>query len=75
MGDLKSILTSFHVQDELNPKIWDNSMEKMSPKVRSRLLQIAYEFIEFLKVDIVVSDVIMIGSLVNYNWSKYSNII
>jgi predicted nucleotidyltransferase len=74
MGDLKSILTSFQVQEELNPKIWDDSLKKMSPKVRSRLLQIAYEFIEFLKVDIVVSDVIMIGSLVNYNWSKYSDI-
>jgi murein DD-endopeptidase MepM/ murein hydrolase activator NlpD len=74
MSDLKSILTSFHVQDELNPKIWDGSMEKMSPKVRSRLLEIAYEFIEFLNVDIFVSDVIMTGSLANYNWSKFSDI-
>jgi murein DD-endopeptidase MepM/ murein hydrolase activator NlpD len=74
MSDLKSILTSFHVQDELNPKIWDGSMEKMSPKVRSRLLEIAYEFIEFLNVDIFVSDVIMTGSLANYNWSKFSDV-
>ena len=74
MGDLKSILTSFQVQEELNPKIWDDSLKKMSPKVRSRLLQIAYEFIEFLKVDIVVSDVIMTGSLSNYNWSKFSDV-
>ncbi len=74
MSDLKSILTSFHVQDELNPKIWNSSKDKMSPKVRSRLLQIAYEFVEFLNIDIIVSDVIMTGSLANYNWSKFSDV-
>ena len=46
----------------------------MRPKVRERLLEIAYEFIEFVKIDFVVSDVVMTGSLANYNWSKYSDI-
>ena len=63
MSDLKSILSSFHLQDELNPKIWELPNERfmsdpkgqdvvMVPKVRTRLLEIAYEFIEFLNVDI-----------------------
>jgi hypothetical protein len=73
MSDLKSILSSFHLQDELNPKIWESS-DKMSPKVRERLLEIAYEFIEFLGVDVVISDVVMTGSLANYNWSQYSDV-
>jgi hypothetical protein len=73
MSNLKSILSSFHLQDELNPKIWESS-DKMSPKVRERLLEIAYEFIEFLGVDIIVSDVVMTGSLANYNWSQYSDV-
>ena len=73
MSNLKNILSSFHLQDELNPKIWESS-DKMSPKVRERLLDIAYEFIEFLGVDVIVSDVVMTGSLSNFNWSKYSDV-
>jgi hypothetical protein len=73
MSNLKSILSSFHLQDELNPKIWESS-DKMSPKVRERLLDIAYEFIEFLGVDVIVSDVVMTGSLSNFNWSQYSDV-
>ena len=85
MSNLKSILSSFHLQDELNPKIWELPNERfmsdpkgqvvvMVPKVRERLLEIAYEFIEFLGVDVIVSDVVMTGSLANYNWSKYSDV-
>lgn len=85
MGNIQSILTSFKQQDDLNPKIWYLPKErymgdhkgqsyKMNPKVRERLLQIAHEFINFLDVDIIVSDIIMTGSLANYNWSKYSDI-
>ena len=85
MSNLKSILSSFHLQDELNPKIWELPNERymsdpkgqdeiMVPKVRERLLQIAYEFIDFIGVDMVVDDVVMTGSLANYNWSKYSDI-
>ena len=47
---------------------------QMRPKVRSRLLEIATLFIEFLGVDIVVDDVVMTGSLANYNWSNYSDV-
>jgi predicted nucleotidyltransferase len=46
----------------------------MNPKVRARLLDIAYDFIDFLGVDIVVTDVVMTGSLANYNWSEYSDV-
>jgi hypothetical protein len=46
----------------------------MSSKVRDRLLDIAYEFIEFLGVDVVISDVVMMGSLANYNWSRFSDV-
>ena len=73
MSNIKSILSSFHLKDELNPKIWESS-DKMVPKVRERLLEIAYEFIEFLGVDVIVSNVMMTGSLANYNWSQYSDV-
>ena len=70
------ILKSFDLQDDLNPKIWKKNSKGsyiLSPEVREKLLEIAYEFIESLKVDVLVSDVHLTGSLVNFNWSQYSD--
>ena len=83
--DNTDIIKSFKSQDELNPKIWflpnekymgdpDGQNYKMKPEVREKLLETANLFIDFLGVDVIVTDIIMIGSLVNYNWSKYSDI-
>ena len=70
------LIKSFKIQDNLNPKVLEKDGDefKMNTQVRKRLLEIAYQFIDFLGVDVVVTDIIMIGSLVNYNWSKYSDI-
>jgi len=69
------LLKSFEPQDELNPKVWEGNKKEpnLKPEIRERLLEIAYEFIEFLDVEIVVTDIILTGSLSNYNWSKYSD--
>lgn len=74
--DNNEILKSFEPKKELNPKIWEkNSNEyKIIDKVRQKLLETSNLFIDFLGVDIVITDIIIIGSLVNYNWSKYSDI-
>jgi predicted nucleotidyltransferase len=74
--DTSDILKSFESQDELNPKIWekDGKSYMMRPEVREKLLETANLFIDFLGVDVVITDIIMIGSLVNYNWSKFSDI-
>ena len=77
MSNLKNILQSFQIKDELNPKIWvksGNDEYSMRPKVRTHLLEVAYDFIDSLGVDVVVSDIIMTGSLANYNWSNYSDV-
>ena len=76
MSNLKSILQSFHQRDRLNPKIWKKSDGDIliNPKVREKLLEISKEFINFLKVEIIVSDIIMTGSLANYNWSNFSDV-
>lgn len=72
------ILSSFNVQDELNEKIWQHprnpKISRMKEKVRQRLIEIAYEFQEYIDVDVVVSDIHMTGSLANFNWSDYSDI-
>jgi hypothetical protein len=76
MDKYSDILSSFKVQNTLNPKIWDDvdSSPKLKSDIRERLLEIAYQFVDFLGIDIVVSDIIMTGSLSNFNWSKYSDV-
>lgn len=65
-------LSSFRPQSELNPKIWING--KINSKVRLRLLDIADDFIDTLEVNWVEpKDIVLTGSLANYNWSKYSD--
>jgi len=71
----KGLLKSFEPKKELNPNVWNgkDKNSKLKPEIRERLLEIAYEYIDFLDVDIVVTDIILTGSLSNYNWSKYSD--
>lgn len=67
-------VTSFDVQKELNPYLWKN--EILDSKIRLKLLDIADDFTDFLNVDWVKpDDIILTGSLANYNWSEnYSDI-
>ncbi len=71
------ILQSFKVKDTLNPKIWDNYSNPKDAKLKKRVLdtlnKISDEFIEFLGQDVFVDDIILTGSLSNFNWSKYSD--
>jgi hypothetical protein len=46
---------------------------EMKPEVRERLLEIAYQFLDYLNVDLIVTDIVLTGSLANYSWSKYSD--
>jgi hypothetical protein len=71
-SDLEPV-KSFHLKDELNPKVWDDS-DKMITEVRQQLLQIANDFYESVDIDADIKDIILTGSLANYNWSeKYSD--
>lgn len=66
-------LKSFKIQDKLNPKFWINN--KINSRVRLKLLDLADEFIESLAVDWVKpKDIVITGSIANYNWSKYSDV-
>lgn len=74
MENLKNVIDSFKIQKQLYPKIWSEPGDKMNPKVRNNLLEIANEFISTFGFDVVVSDIIVVGSIANYNWSKYSDV-
>lgn len=72
-----NILKSFEVKETLNPKVWDNykSLDnaKLKSEIRKSLLQVAEEFIYFVDVDLEISDIVLMGSLVNFNWSNFSD--
>jgi hypothetical protein len=59
--------------DQLNPRIW-GADEKMLPKVREQLLQIADDFREFLGIDVEVKDITVSGSNAAYTYTPYSDI-
>lgn len=62
-------LSSFKVQKDLNKKFWKN--DKLDSKIRLKLLDIAEDFYKSLDVSWVKpKDIIMTGSLANFNWSK-----
>lgn len=62
------------MQAELNPKIWNEDLT-INPDVRKNLLIIAKDFIEFVKIkNLKISDIIITGSIANYNWHSKSDI-
>ena len=69
---IEDVMDSFEPRNILNPKIWEDGT--LNKRVRLKLLDIAQDFIESLNVDWVKpKDIILTGSIVNYNWSKYSD--
>jgi predicted nucleotidyltransferase len=77
MSNFQKILDSFSVKETLNPKVWehadDPSKSTMVPKVRKALLKIAEEFIDYLGENVFVEDIVLTGSLANFNWSEFSD--
>lgn len=67
-------LSSFNIKRALNPKFWKNGL--LDSRIRIKLMDIADDFVEFLGVDWVKpEDIIITGSLANFNWDKkYSDI-
>lgn len=85
MSQYQDILKSFNERTELNSKIWyadnnksltDDNVDNvlMKPEIRKRLLEIAEEFIEYIKIDFFLTNVVMTGSLCNFNWSEFSDV-
>ena len=70
----QNVLDSFMIKDRLNPEIWNG--DKLNPEIHAKLTKIAQDFFETLELpkDIPLLDILMVGSLANYNWSKYSDI-
>jgi hypothetical protein len=68
--DLTKGSIAYH--DTLNPAVWSGG--ELRVDVRYKLLEIAKRFIEYLEVpNFKLEDVILRGSLVNYNYTQYSD--
>lgn len=77
MSKFQQILNSFSIKETLNPKVWENpdnpKKATMVPKVKKALERISKEFIDYLGDNVFVEDVVLTGSLSNFNWSEFSD--
>lgn len=70
---------SLYYRDELNPKIFANNV--MIPQVRNKLIQSSKDFLEEMtrgmtdqNIDLVVKDIMLVGSNASYNYSDFSDL-
>lgn len=65
-------IKSFYLKDDLNDKVWDNF--ELNREIRESLLKIGQDFFGDTEIKTDVIDIVLCGSLCNYNWSeKYSD--
>ena len=72
----EKIVKSFETKDSLSSDIFDETKGsfKMREDIRKRLLEISNDFIDSFGVEFFIHDIVLTGSLANYNWSKYSDV-
>ncbi len=74
-GD-KKIIRSFRAKDILCPNIFKRTDKtyEMRDDVKKRLSEISDNFIDSLGVEFFIHDIVLTGSLANFNWSEYSDV-
>ena len=72
----KKIIKSFTSKDTLSDNIFELSGKTytMRDDVRKRLIEISNDFIESFVVEFFIHDIVLTGSLSNFNWSQYSDV-
>ena len=76
IGNNQEIVKSFEVRDSLSTDIFKKEDGEffMHKEMRDRLIEVSESFMNYLDIDFFVHDIILTGSLANYNWSKYSDV-
>jgi len=65
-------IKSFYIKDELPQKVWNEF--KIKKEIREQLITIGQDFFDKTEINASVKDIVLCGSLCNYNWSeKYSD--
>lgn len=57
---------------ELNPSFWVN--DTFNKTIRRKILKIVADFLQEIDLDVPIIDVVLTGSLANYNYNKYSDL-
>lgn len=57
---------------ELQPSFWKD--DKFDENIREKLLKIAHDFYDALKLTVPIKDIQLTGSLANYNWTDKSDL-
>lgn len=61
-------------KSDLYPKIWDPKTKLLNHNISLRLKEIAQDFIAGFEYPIKIKDIILTGSIANYNWNQYSDV-
>ena len=64
--------SSLEAKDELSTALWQDG--QLKEEILHRLSQLASDFMDYLKLDVDVQDVLFVGSMAGYNHSKHSDI-
>jgi len=72
----KKIIKSFRSKDTLCPNIFRRVGKEYVIKddIRKKLLEITNEYLDFIDVEFFIHDIVLTGSLANYNWSEFSDV-
>ena len=72
----KKIIKSFKSKNNLSENIFElvDGVYKMRDDVRKKLLEVSNDFIDTFGVEFFIHDVVLTGSLSNYNWSQFSDV-
>lgn len=72
----KKIVKSFKSKNNLSENIFElvDGVYKMRGDVRKKLLEVSNDFIDTFGVEFFIHDVVLTGSLSNYNWSQFSDV-
>ena len=76
IGNNQDIVKSFEIRDALSTDIFGEKDGEffMLDEIKKRLMVVTEEFMNFIDIDFFVHDIILTGSLANYNWSKFSDV-
>lgn len=69
----KKIVKSFKTKKSLSDDIFDSDFF-MKKEIKDKLIDITNAFIDFIDIKFFIHDIILTGSISNYNWSSYSDI-
>jgi predicted nucleotidyltransferase len=76
IGNNQEIVKSFEVRNSLSTDIFEGKDGEffMHKDIRKKLMDVTEKFMDYLDIEFFIHDVILTGSLANYNWSKYSDV-